>query len=103
MKKSKFDEAVESLDASYWSDRSKWLMFTTACHAVGHMDVWDKHNQLHPANYNHEKNMQAWDSVSSSYHEAALKIVVPTYEAKHMKYKKTLLFLALFKSFNPFT
>jgi hypothetical protein len=90
VKKSKFDEAVELLDASHWSDRSKWLMFATACHAVGHMGVWDKHSQLHPGNHNHEQNMQAWTSVSSSCHESALKDVVPNYEAKHMKYKKTL-------------
>jgi hypothetical protein len=55
MKKTKFDEAVQKLGAAYWSDRNKWLQFTTACHAVGHMDIWDKHNQLHPDNYGETK------------------------------------------------
>ena len=34
--------------------------------------------------------MQAWGSVNKSFHESALKEIVPNYEAKYCKYKKTL-------------
>ena len=91
MKKSKFDEAVKLLDPTYWSDRNKWLKYTTACHALGHLDVWDKNNQLHPNNYGtYDRNLATWNSINPVYHESALKGIVPGFEAKHFKFKKTL-------------
>jgi hypothetical protein len=64
MKKSKFDEAVKLLDPTCWSDRSKWLKCTTACHALGHLGVWDKNNQLHPNNYGtYDRNLATWSVV----------------------------------------
>lgn len=57
-------EKLNICDSSYYTDRSNWLILTSAMKQINHKTAWNKYSKLYGgASYNNYNNFIEWDKV----------------------------------------
>ena len=58
-------ENLNALDASYFTDRSNWIIFTSAMKQIKQKTAWDKYSKLYGGStYNNFNNFKEWDNIT---------------------------------------
>ena len=83
-------EMFNKLPNDYFSDKNKWLNFTSFCKTVGCKELWDNYSSSKcPDKYNKENNLKQWDTVAIE--RGCFDSLINIKELKFIRYYKYYL------------
>jgi len=83
-------EMFNKLPNDYFSDKNKWLNFTSFCKTVGCKELWDNYSSSKcPEKYNKDNNLKQWETVEIE--KGCFESLINIKELKLVKYYKYYL------------
>ena len=83
-------EMFNKLPNDYFSDKNKWLNFTSFCKTVGCKELWDNYSSSKcPEKYNKDNNYKQWETVEIE--KGCFESLINIKELKFVKYYKYYL------------
>ena len=82
---------INKLPNDYFTDFSKWIIFTSAMKQINKKTLWDKYSKKHGGkSYKKDENFRKWDGIkineNSFYFESILKAVKKTKDIRFYRY-----------------
>ena len=84
-------DIINDLPNDYFTDLTKWLVFSSAMKQINKKTLWDKYSKkLGGTTYDKEKNFRSWENIkinnTSFYFESILKVIKKTKDIRFYRY-----------------